>query len=138
MTTVQLDSDSVIDAAIRTAVRAGLEDIAIKVESTAKRLVASGGGGESWDGKAYAYRKFGKLYFVPAGRPHTSGAPGGPPASNTGRLLGSIGHSIEDDGVGLVAKISATVFYAGYVELGTKLSHGPHPFLRPALYAAVT
>lgn len=135
MTTVRLDSATEIDLAIRDAIRAGLEDIAIRVESTAKRLVHSGGGGKTYL-KGFVYRKHGKLYAVP-GRTtaHTAGVAGGPPSSDSGRLVGSIGHSIEDYGDSIRAKISATVYYSGYVELGTSISDGPHPFLRPALYA---
>lgn len=62
----------------------------------------------------------------------------------TGKLAGSIGHHM--DGHDLI--VDATAGYAGYVELGHRVAHGPgmsevgpkvvapSPYLRPALYQA--
>lgn len=137
MGSVSVDSTPEIEAVLHDQIRNILEQKAYEVENVAKRLVASGGGGEHWDGKAYVYRKGGKLYSVPAGQPHTAGAPGTPPATSSGRLLGSINHSLGEDGGGQYARVGSSVYYAIYVELGTRLTHGPHPFLRPALYAVL-
>lgn len=135
MTTIEVDSTQELDIKLHDQIRSILEQKAIEVESTAKRLVASGGGGKTYL-KGFVYRKGGKVYAVP-GRTtaHTAGIAGGPPSSDTGRLLGSISHSISEGPDGLVARVGSNVPQALYTELGTKLAPA-HPWLRPALFAA--
>lgn len=136
MAVIEVDSTPQIEAVLHDQIRGLLEQKAYEVENVAKRLVASGGGGKKYDG-AFIYRKFGKLYVVPAtSPPHVAGVPGGPPASSHGAsgLLGSISHSMGEDGEGQYGRIIANKYYSYWVEMGSKLSP-PHPFLRPALYA---
>jgi HK97 gp10 family phage protein len=68
--------------------------------------------------------------------PHQASAPGQPPATDTGRLLNSIGHTVGSDADGLYADVSARVAYAVFLELGTRYM-APRPFLRPALRAVI-
>ncbi|MEJ7633855.1 HK97-gp10 family putative phage morphogenesis protein [Aeromicrobium sp.] len=48
---------------------------------------------------------------------------------DTGFLVGSIGVTVDDDGMG--ALIGPTAEYAGFVEFGTE-AHPPQPFMSPA------
>lgn len=136
MTAIYVDSTYELDVKLHDEIRSILEQKALEIEGVAKRLVASGGGGREYDG-AFIYRKWGKLYSVPArknGTTHRVGLPGGPPASDTGDLLGSIDHAMGEDGEGQYSHIGSNLFYAYWVEVGNKLIH-PHPYLRPALFA---
>lgn len=134
MTTVVVDSEPEIDAKLHDAIRSVLQQKAIEVESTVKRLVASGGGGREY--KTIIFRKNGKLYSFGKRVTHVASAPGTPPATDTGRLLGSVYHSIGEDAQGQVAKVGYGAFYGIYLELGTRYM-APRPALRPALYAVV-
>lgn len=55
---------------------------------------------------------------------------------DTGELRDSIQISYGKSSDGIYADIGSDVFYAGYQELGTS-RNPPHPFLRPALAAAL-
>lgn len=61
-------------------------------------------------------------------RTHRASAPGEAPATDTGRLVGSIQANIE----GKSAEVSANTEYAAYLEFGTRTIE-PRPFLFPAL-----
>lgn len=61
--------------------------------------------------------------------------PGSGPAVRSGRLWGSITWRLGEDAVSPYADIGSAVFYAPFVELGTRFM-AARPFLRPALQAA--
>lgn len=129
MATISVDSTQEIEAILHDEIRGLLEQKAYEVENTVKRLISAGGG----SGRLYRTRlsrRGGKLY-------HRASAPGQPPSSDTGRLLGSVYHSIGEDGEGLYGRIGYGVKYGLYLELGTRRM-APRPALRPALYAATS
>lgn len=133
MATISVDSTQEIEAILHDQIRGLLEQKAYEVENVAKRLVASGGGGRTYT--TIIFRKGGKLYsFGKRAKAHTASAPGTPPATDTGRLLGSISHSVGEDGQGLYGRVTASAYYTLYLELGTRYA-APRPFLRPALYS---
>ena len=70
----------------------------------------------------------GRLYIRGAVR-HRASAPGDPPASDTGRLLGSIEMVLLDGG--LAAEIGTALDYGRFLEFGTS-KMAARPFLRPA------
>lgn len=55
---------------------------------------------------------------------------------DTGRLRSSITWRLERDSAGLMAVVGTNVHYAPYQEFGTSRMPA-HPFLRPALMAAI-
>lgn len=61
---------------------------------------------------------------------HIASAPGEPPASDTGRLVGSIRAEYSDGG--LSGRVVAGSAHAPYLEFGTA-KMAPRPFMRPAL-----
>lgn len=61
---------------------------------------------------------------------HQASAPGEPPASDTGRLVGSLRTEYDFDH--LKGTLMASTSYAGYLEFGTQRM-APRPFMRPAL-----
>jgi len=84
------------------------------VRNEAIRLILSG----PHSGRVYGRRK------------HQASAPGEPPASDTGRLIGSLTTSY--DPVNLTGKVVVGAQYGLYLEFGTQRME-PRPFLRPAL-----
>jgi HK97 gp10 family phage protein len=103
--------------AVEEAVRAGT----VMVANDAKRAVAQG-------------PKTGRVYNR-HGVEHQASAPGEPPATDTGRLIGSIVTDVEPNGpgnTGPVGAVEARVEYAAWLEFGTRRI-APRPFLRPAL-----
>ena len=66
---------------------------------------------------------------------HQASAPGEPPASDTGRLMGSITQQLAKDEQGLVERVGTDVDYALPLERGTRFIE-PRPFLLPALQQA--
>jgi HK97 gp10 family phage protein len=63
-------------------------------------------------------------------RTHQASAPGDPPASDTGRLLGSIETTLLDNG--FAAEVGTGVAYGRHLEFGTS-KIAPRPWLFPAL-----
>lgn len=61
--------------------------------------------------------------------------PGGGPAVRTGRLRGSITWRPGQDALSPYVDVGSAVFYAPFVELGTRFM-AARPFLRPALEVA--
>ena len=82
----------------------------------------------------------GRLYVKrhASGRPylHRASAPGAPPATDSGRLKQSYQYRVERRGRGPALEVYSTVFYAPYLELGTRRM-APRPALAPAVRAAV-
>jgi HK97 gp10 family phage protein len=128
---VHLDDD--LETKLHDLVRDDLERRAINVETTMKRLLVIHGTGRIYT--QLFRRKNGRLYVFGRRVPHQASAPGMPPATDTGRLLGSIHHTVGDDADGQYAHIGSDVEYALYLELGTRYM-APRPFMRPALDAA--
>lgn len=62
-------------------------------------------------------------------------APGEGPGVRTGRLRNSISYRIGVDAISPYADIGTAVFYAPFLEIGTR-KMAARPFLRPALAAA--
>lgn len=105
------------------------------VEGRAKELVLTPGSGSVYTTRFYTDAR-GVVHPTGHRPPHRASAPGEPPASDTGRLLSSIGHRIRVEDT-LVAQVFADARYATYLELGTS-KMAPRPFLRPALDAVRT
>jgi phage gpG-like protein len=63
-------------------------------------------------------------------------AQGSGPGVRTGRLRSSISTRVETDALGVYAKVGTNVYYAPYLELGTRYMPAGYPFLRPSLKAA--
>jgi HK97 gp10 family phage protein len=72
--------------------------------------------------------KTGRVY-TRRGVDHHASAPGEPPASDTGRLIGSL--VTEYDEANLTGRVRAAAEHAMPLELGTEKME-PRPFLRPA------
>jgi HK97 gp10 family phage protein len=115
-------------APTRKAIRKG----ALQVRRTATTSIRNPG-----KGRLYTHRFFtdksgvvrpltGKKGQRP---PHRASAPGDPPASDTGRLLGSIEVVMRDGG--LAAEIGTALDYGRFLEFGTKNVEA-RPWLQPA------
>lgn len=103
----------------------GLYLSGLKIEEYAKKSLAEGGK----TGRVY---KRGKR-----GRVHVASAPGEAPATDTGRLVNSVGTKALGNGrvVQVKAGGSSSVGYAADLEFGTD-KMAPRPFMRPALKKA--
>ena len=124
-----------------------MEEKAYNVEGVMKELLLIPGSGRLYTHKFFRGRagRFlsngreqvpGKLYQGALRPAHRASAPGMPPASDSGQLLGSIGHELtEDDGM-VAAKVYAEKYYALYLEFGTRYMD-ERPFMRPALEIGV-
>jgi HK97 gp10 family phage protein len=99
---------------------------AILVEATAKKKISRGAltKGEKSEKRLYG---IGNKKFNRADQQVRS-APGEPPKTDTGRLVGSITHEHSF----LTASVGSNVSYAGYLELGTKHMEA-RPYLQPSL-----
>ena len=84
------------------------------VEGSVKELIQAGG-------------KTGRTYGK-----HTASAPGQPPATDTGKLVGSISMRIEDSDGEVLGIVSASAKYAPFLEFGTT-NMAPRPFMQPGL-----
>lgn len=103
-------------AKITAAIGRGLVRAAEAIKTEAVRLILEGS-------------KSGIIY-IRRGVSHQASAPGEAPASDTGRLVGSI--DTEYDLSNNIARITASAEYAAPLEFGT-LHMAPRPFMRPAL-----
>ena len=63
---------------------------------------------------------------------HQASAAGEPPATDTGRLVNSIYHDVENRGREIIGIVGAGVDYAIHLEFGTS-KMAARPFLQPAL-----
>lgn len=73
----------------------------------------------------------GKGRVYPRGKKsHQASAPGDPPASDTGKLLGSVEVLFRNEG--LIAEIGTALNYGAFLEFGTRKMQ-PRPWLTPAL-----
>lgn len=119
---------------VQRAVAQSLEAGAALIANDAKRSIAQG----PKTGRVYEYyyrtnKTTGGVFPVEKrGVPHQASAPGEPPATDHGRLVGSIvSDAIDSKGEGLVAIVEAQTEYAKYLEYGTK-KMAPRPFMLPA------
>lgn len=113
-----------------------MERRAFAVENRIKELLLTPG-----SGRVYTTHFFtdaaGRVHPIGHRPSHQASAPGEPPASDTGRLLSSVGHRMRVEDV-----VREEIGYFG-VKYGTYLEHGtrrmaPRPALRPALDAVRT
>lgn len=107
-----------VEPMVREGARDGLNAIGLAMLNTAKRKL--GGGGKS----GRTYRKYGPS------RIHRASAPGEAPATDTGGLVNSGFHEL-DEGA-LEVEIGFAKFYAALLEYGTRMM-APRPFLLPTL-----
>lgn len=131
---VQVDNEGDLERILSEPIRQELERRAFLVENAAKRLVSGPGTGRLYDTTFWRDAQ-GRLRKGRKRVPHRASAPGAPPATDTGRLLNSISHSISQQGPEWVARVEAKTNYSLYLELGTR-HMAPRPFMRPALRAA--
>lgn len=103
-------------ANVRVAAFKGLVRATEHVRNEVVRLLTS----SSHSGRTYIRR----------GVAHQASAPGEPPATDTGRLVGSI--RTEYDEAQMVGRVIASTKYAAMLEFGTQRME-PRPFMRPAL-----
>lgn len=112
-----------------------IEQKAYNVETAMKELLLIPGSGGVYYPGVLTFRRGGKIYsnFSTGGRTteHQASAPGEPPASDYGFLLGSIRHVMKV-GDTVYAQIGSDLDYALWLELGTRFM-APRPFMRPAL-----
>lgn len=108
-----------------------IEKKTIQVETVAKVLVDTPGSGRFYPKGSYFLNRDGKVYHWVRDSDHTASAGGEPPSSDTGNLLGSIGHRLGVDEY-VYGEVYANARYASWLELGTRYM-APRPFLRPAL-----
>lgn len=112
-----------------------MEREAYKVEAAMKELLLIPGSGRIYMPGVLTFRRGGKIYsnWSTGGRAiaHQASAPGEPPASDHGFLLGSIRH-IMKVGNTVYASIGSDLKYSLFLELGTRYM-APRPFMRPAL-----
>lgn len=101
---------------LREPITEGIEQSALKLEVAAERLIQHGG-------RSGTIRKVTK-----GGKRHQASAPGEPPKSDTGRLVGSIRHQIARDG--LSAVVGTNLKYGRHLEFGTKRMKA-RPWLMP-------
>lgn len=121
------------------------EKRALRVEEGQKRLLSMHGTGRVYTKRYYTaadgsvHPRFGPGSDRPA---HQASSPGEPPATDFGRLRGTIGHNVGHDEKGLRAHIGSGsgpvpgVKYAKFLEEGTHRpingSIEPRPFLKPS------
>ena len=110
-----------------------MERAAFLVENEAKQRILRPGSGFTYLPGTYLELRGGKWYkwtrTLPA---HTASSPGDSPASDTGMLLSTISHMVDEDADGIFYRVGSPEEVALYLEMGTKLMD-PRPFLRPSL-----
>lgn len=112
---VSFDSGAIL-AAVRQAAMRGVVRGTESVRNEAITLILN----SPKTGRVYRRR----------GVEHQASAPGEPPASDTGRLVGSIRTSYSESE--LAGTVTASTDYAAHLEYGTQRME-PRPFMRPAL-----
>lgn len=99
------------------------------VANDAKQAVARGPKtGRTYTTRFKTNRNTGRIFPTEARVPHTASAPGEAPATDTGKLVGSI----VADAKGLKAFVEARSEYAIHLEYGTR-NMAARPFLFPAV-----
>jgi hypothetical protein len=122
-----------------------MEKKAVEVEAVAKALLLLPGSGRMYFPGVLTFASGGKIYsnFSTGGRAtsHQASAPGEPPASDTGSLLGSVSHQIKVAET-VYARVGTPLAHGLYLERGTHRQDGtvgmlPRPWLVPALHIVV-
>lgn len=112
-----------------------MERKAIAVESAAKTLVLTSGGG-----RVYTTRFFtdhlGRVHPYGHRPPHEASAPGMPPHSDTGNWIAQLHHSTYISTSGVSKRVTAGANYSRYLEHGTS-KMAPRPVMRRALAIGV-
>ena len=119
-----------------------IDEKSVETEAVAKALLLLPPAGRTYKPGVIAFTSGGKFYTNwPGWTGGTASAPGEPPHSRTGELLGSIGHRV---GVGetVYGIVGSPDPVALYMERGTHRRDGtvgvlPRPFLVPALEIVV-
>lgn len=103
-----------LSEAVERAVEVSLKGGAMLIANDVKTSIARG----PKTGRVYRRRSVA----------HQASAPGQPPATDTGKLVGSV----VSDGVGMAAYVEVRSIYAKWLEYGTRRM-APRPFLIPAV-----
>lgn len=112
-----------------------IERAAYVVENAAKASLLRPGSGGIYGPGIKFFRRGAKLYRWERIGTHQASAPGEPASSDTGQLLASVEHVMDEDDSGIFYRIGSREKHAEYTELGTRFMF-PRPWLRPALDAA--
>lgn len=102
------------------------------VENEAKRLLLLPGSGGIYGPGVKFFRRGGKVYRWERIGTHQASAPGEPAASDTGLLLNSVEHFMDEDDNGVFARVGTRLNEGEWTELGTRFM-AERPWLRPAL-----
>jgi HK97 gp10 family phage protein len=117
-----------LEAEVERAVEATLKGCAMVVANDAKQSVARGPKtGRIYTTRFATNRTTGGVFPTGERVPHQASAAGEPPATDTGKLVGSI----VGDGKGLRAYVEARSVYAVWLEYGTRRI-AARPFMVPA------
>jgi hypothetical protein len=110
-----------------------VERAAYLVENEAKIRILRPGSGFLYEPGDYLLLRAGKWYkwerTLPA---HRASSPGDSPSSDTGLLLSTISHQVDEDENGIFYRVGSAQEDSLWLELGTK-NMAPRPFLRPSL-----
>lgn len=118
-----------LEREVERALELSLKGIAQLVANDAKRAVARGPKtGRVYTKRFKTNRQTGRIFPTEDRVPHQASAPGEAPATDSGKLVGSI----VADAKGLEAFIEARSQYAVHLEYGTR-GMAARPFLRPAV-----
>lgn len=117
-----------LEAEVERAINDTLKGCAQIVANDAKQSVARGPKtGRIYTTRFARNRSTGRIFPVGTRVPHQASAPGEAPATDTGKLVGSIVADAKDG----VATVEARSAYALWLEYGTRYML-PRPFLLPA------
>lgn len=120
-----------LEEAVRRAVEQSMAGVAMLIANDAKRAVARGPKtGRVYSTRFRRNRATGRIFPTEQRVPHQASAPGEAPATDTGKLVGSIVSGAE----GPRGYVEARSVYALYLEYGTR-HMAARPFLVPAFEA---
>lgn len=112
-----------------------MESKAIAVESAAKALVITSGGGRVYTTWFFTDH-LGRVHPYGHRPPHEASAPGAPPHSDTGNWMAQLHHSTYISPSGVSKRVTAGANYSSYLEKGTSKME-PRPVMRRALAIGV-
>ena len=118
-----------ISAAVEKALEASLKGGAMLIANDMKTSVARGPKtGRIYTTRFRRNRTTGRIFPTEQRVPHQASAPGEAPATDTGKLVGSI----VADGKGMAVYVEARSLYAVWLEYGTRYM-AARPFFMPAI-----